>query len=451
MKNNRNPLYNAVHYALAAGVAGFAGVSSVALAQDEDTAELDRIEVTGSRIKRTDIEGASPIFVIQREEIERTGLTSVGDLLQDLPVAGSALNTTFNNGGNGETRLDLRNLGCNRLLVLVNGRRWVTGLAGCVDLNNVPVAVVKRIEVLKDGASSVYGSDAIAGVVNIITRDDFDGAQVNGQYGKYLSDSDGEIQAYDASLGATSDRASVYFNASYVKNDPVFAGDRRISQEPQYGTQNSFGSSGTPQGRLGFVNPATGTFASGWTTDPGCDVQGQGLSCFRAGDFSFGAPGAGADRFNFAPDNYLLTPQERTNIFTQGRYDLTDNVSVSMEAAYTNRRSEQLLAPTPLFLGLFGSGPAAGIGVGALNTQRFTGTAFALPASSWLLGRRMVEAGPRLFQQNVDSYRFAMGFDGSFEAGNRYWDWNLSYVYGRNDLNQVTEGLVNLLDRKSVV
>ncbi|MDX1569152.1 MAG: TonB-dependent receptor plug domain-containing protein, partial [Xanthomonadales bacterium] len=154
MSNKRNPLYSAVHCALAAGVASL-GASGIALAQDqdEDTAELDRIEVTGSRIKRADIESASPVFVIQREEIERTGLTSVGDLLQDLPIAGSALNTQFNNGGNGETRLDLRNLGTTRLLVLLNGRRFTSNLTGIVDLNNFPVAVVKRIEILKDGAS----------------------------------------------------------------------------------------------------------------------------------------------------------------------------------------------------------------------------------------------------------------------------------------------------------
>jgi iron complex outermembrane receptor protein len=132
MSNKRNPIYSGVHYALATGMAFGLGATGAAFAQDqdEDKAELDRIEVTGSRIKRADIESASPVFVIQREEIERTGLTTVGELLQDLPIAGSALNTQFNNGGNGETRVDLRNLGSQRLLVLLNGRRFVTGLSG---------------------------------------------------------------------------------------------------------------------------------------------------------------------------------------------------------------------------------------------------------------------------------------------------------------------------------
>ena len=325
---NHNQLYNGVRASLASGLLL---TSPVLLAQDqdEDTAELDRIEVTGSRIKRADIESASPVFVIQRDEIERTGLTSVGDLLQDLPIAGSALNTQFNNGGNGETRLDLRNLGSNRLLVLVNGRRMVTNLGGSVDLNNIPVAIIKRIEILKDGASAIYGSDAISGVVNIITRDDFEGMQANAYFGQFQSENDGEIQAYDFSIGTTSDRGSVFFSASYTKNEAVFAGDRAISAEPQFGTGTAFGSFGTPQGVIAASVVLGGATL---TTDPGADVETLGAAAFRPADVSSSAPGSGLDRFNFAPDNYLLTPQERTNIFTQGTYDVTDDVRLSAEA-----------------------------------------------------------------------------------------------------------------------
>lgn len=437
---NRNPLYDAVRYALAAGL-GLAGTSGAVFAQEEeDSAELDKIEVTGSRIKRTDIEGASPVFVIQREDIERTGLTSVGDLLQDLPVAGAALNTQFNNGGNGATYLNLRNLGSNRLLVLVNGRRWVTSLAGRVDLNDIPVAIVKRIEVLKDGASAIYGSDAIAGVVNIITRDDFEGAQANAYIGQY-DENDGEIQFYDFSIGTSSDRGSVFFNVSYAQQEDVFAGDRRISAEPQFGTGNAFGSSGTPQGRIGAG--ALGSFAL--VSDPGTNVTGPGglgAAAFRPGDFSFGAPGDGGDRFNFAPDNYLLTPYERTNVFVQGRYELTDTIAVSAEATYNQRKSDQLLAPTPLFLGLFGSGFASGVGVSAANP--FNPFGIDLLPSTWLLGRRMVEAGPRNFFQDVDNFRFGIGFEGSFQIGERYFDWDVNYVYGDRSRDDIAEGRVNV-------
>ncbi|MDX1570594.1 MAG: TonB-dependent receptor plug domain-containing protein, partial [Xanthomonadales bacterium] len=445
----RQSLARAIHYSLlasASAMLGLGATSVLAQDQDEDTAELDRIEVTGSRIKRADIESASPVFVIQREEIERTGLTSVGDLLQDLPIAGSALNTQFNNGGNGETRLDLRNLGTNRLLVLLNGRRFTSNLTGQVDLNNFPVAVVKRIEILKDGASSIYGSDAISGVVNIITRDDFEGLQANAYIGQFESENDGEIQAYDFSVGTTSDRGSVFFSASYVKNEAVFAGDRRISAEPQFGTGTAFGSSGPPQGRFGAA--VLGSFAL--TTDPGAQVcsgpNGQQPPCdpsaFRPGDYSFGAPGDGDDRFNFAPDNYLLTPQTRTNFFTQGTYDVTDDVRMAVEASYNRRESDQLLAPTPLFLGLFGSNLAANVGVGAQNP--FNPFGVDLLASSWLLGRRMIENGPRVFNQDVDSYRFGLGFEGSFELWDRYFDWDMNYVYGEIEREDTNFGLINV-------
>ena len=435
---------NTLHKAIRASLYGSA-VLGLALAapvqaqdqdQDSDTAELDRIEVTGSRIKRTDIESASPVFVIQRAEIERSGLTSIGDLLQDLPIAGAALNTNFNNGGNGETRLDLRNLGSNRLLVLLNGRRFVTGLSGRVDLNNIPTAVIKRIEILKDGASAIYGSDAISGVVNIITRDDFEGMQANAQFGQFEGENDGEIQAYDFSVGTTSDRGSVYFNASYVKAEPVWAGDRTIAAEPQFGTGNAFGSSGTPQGRFCIFNDDFGS--CGLTTAPGTDVAALGTGAFINGDFSFGAPGDGADRFNFAPSNYMLTPQERTNIFTQGTYDVTDDVRMSVEASFNNRLSSRLLAPTPLFIGLFGNSV---IGVAADNIYNPFGE---LPGSSWGVGRRMIEAGPRVFADDVDSYRFSLGFEGSFEVAERYFDWDVNYVYGEVTRNIITEGLLNL-------
>ena len=430
-------LYSGIRSAMAAGL--IATSASPVLAQDqEDSAELDRIEVTGSRIKRADIESASPVFVIQREEIERTGLTSVGDLLQDLPIAGAALNTQFNNGGNGATTLDLRNLGTNRLLVLLNGRRFVSGITGVVDLNNIPVAVIKRIEILKDGASAIYGSDAISGVVNIITRDDFEGMQANAYFGQFESENDGEIQSYDFSIGTTSDRGSVFFSASYVKNEDVFARDRAISAEPQFGTGNAFGSSGTPQGRIGAA--VLGSFTL--TTDPGADVANLGAAAFRPGDFSSGGPGDGADRFNFAPDNYLLTPQERTNIFTQGTYDVTDDIRMSVEASYNNRSSNQLLAPTPLFLGLFGSNLAANVGVGAQNP--FNPFGVDLNASSWLLGRRLIEAGPRIFNQEVDSYRFSAGLEGSFEAMDRYFDWDMNYTYGDIRRSDTNDGQINV-------
>src|SRR5688572_8261607 len=170
----------------AVSAAGFSGNASAQDASDDEApVTLDRVEVTGSRIKRVDIETSQPIFQLDREDILAQGLTSIGDVIQNLTANGSAQNSNVNNGGDGESNVDLRNLGPGRTLVLVNGRRWVggTGLGGAVDLNSIPTAAVGRIEVLKDGASVIYGSDAIAGVVNVILRDEFDGAEANAYFG----------------------------------------------------------------------------------------------------------------------------------------------------------------------------------------------------------------------------------------------------------------------------
>ena len=227
-----NELSKAVRLALTVGAASVAVVPAVYAQDDAET--LETITVVGSRIKRTDIETSQPVFVIERADLQRTGLTSVGDILQELTSNGATLNTTFNNGGNGETRVDLRNLGSNRTLVLVNGRRWVTTLDGAVDLNTIPVSVIERVEVLKDGASAIYGSDAIAGVINITTRDTYDGAEASAYLGEN-EEGDGRTQLYDFTIGATTERSNIVFNASYAKQDPIFAGDREISAVPLYG------------------------------------------------------------------------------------------------------------------------------------------------------------------------------------------------------------------------
>ena len=152
-------------------VALVAGAAMATSAQAQDATNLDRIEVTGSRIRSVDTETQQPVLVITRATIEHSGVTSVGQLLQNISANnGFSMNAQVNNGGDGSSGVNLRGLGASRTLVLVNGRRWVTALDSTVDLNTIPVAAVERVEVLKDGASSIYGSDAIGGVVNLITR-----------------------------------------------------------------------------------------------------------------------------------------------------------------------------------------------------------------------------------------------------------------------------------------
>jgi iron complex outermembrane receptor protein len=428
-------LAKSIRLAMAFGaVSALSATGAIAQEAADDAANNDKavekIQITGSRIRRADVEGANPVTVMDAFDIEKFGITSIGDVLQSIPSAGSAINTNNNNGGNGTTTINIRGIGSNRTLVLVNGKRWAPGLGGVVDLNNIPSSIIDRIEVLKDGASAIYGSDAVAGVVNIITRQNFEGVQASAYIGEY-DEGDGRKEQYDIGFGTSSDKGNIYMNVSYVKEEPTFAGDRDISSVPVFGTPEGFGgSSGTPFGR--FI----------WFDEDGA---------FRneAGD------GAGGltdwvepdSRFNFAPFNYLSTPQERTNIYTQARYELTDDVSVKATAFYGNRKSAQFLAPTPLFFGsAFGD---TGYVLAENNPFNPTGMELSTdggigsPGDLYLVGRRMFEAGLREFKQNVDQFQFNAGFEGTFEAGDNQFFWDVNYSYATIQQNSLTDGLLN--------
>ncbi len=439
MKNKRNPMYFAIQTALATGALLATG-AAFAQEEDEDKVELDRVVTTGTHIRATDLETAAPVFSIDREDIARTGLTNVGDLLRQIPAAGASLNLTDNNGGSGAIQVDLRNLGSNRVLVMVNGKRWATSIAGSADFTTIPVGVIERIDVLKDGASAIYGSDAIAGVINIITRSDYEGVEAKAYYGQ-TAEGDGDSQAFNVSMGTSSDRGSVFFDASYVKTDPIWAGDREISRDPTFGTGNSGGSSGTPQGRF-IIYDADGNWQNDSTTP--------GSNGFNEPNDPDLIPWSSETPFNFAPDNYLLTPQERTAIYIQGRYQLTDNISVSSEALYNRRESAQFLAPTPLFIGDWGGNYGAAdspIGVGGQNPYNPYGydltPGYSYSGGLWFLGRRMVEQGNRKFQQTNDTYYYNLGLEGFIDVGTG-WDWSVSYAFNQNDQLTVTEGLFNM-------
>jgi iron complex outermembrane receptor protein len=412
------------HSILAAIYGGTAFTAAPAIAQDQDAEQLETVTVIGSRIKRTDIETSQPVFVLERQDLQRTGLTSVGDILQDLATSGATLNTTFNNGGNGETRINLRNLGSNRTLVLVNGRRWVTGLGGQVDLNTIPVSVVERIEILKDGASAIYGSDAIAGVINITTRDNYDGAEASIYLGEN-EEGDGRTEAYDFTIGSSTDRASAVVNVSYVKQEPIFAGDREISAVPRFGfdgNNNIAGASGTtPFGLFQRAGGPTLTLIPG---RPGT----------AAGDFRPFNPNT--DGFNFAPDNYLLTPQERTSVYAQARYNITDSISFRTSLVYNERRSALLLAAIPFTFGTVGSGLGR-FNVSANNVYNPFG-ADIIRAQY----RNTVQL--RQFNQDVDTFYFSGGFDGSFDMFDRTFSWDVNYIYTDNERNDLNQGQFDL-------
>ena len=206
-----------------------------AIAQTTD-APLQRVEVTGSRIRQVDLETAQPVQVMTQEQIQKSGLITVGDILNQLSSAGTP---DFSRGGaltsnreNGGQYISLRNLGSNRLLVLVDGKRWTQTVDGYTDMSTIPSAMIDRIEVLKDGASSIYGSDAISGVVNIILKKRLEGGQLS-LYTGQNDKADGRGKDFSISYGANSEKTSLMFGFSHTEQGAVFARDRAITGTPK--------------------------------------------------------------------------------------------------------------------------------------------------------------------------------------------------------------------------
>jgi len=452
---------NLHHRPLAVAVSLCLLLAAPALASAQDaprsTTDLDRVEVTGSRIKRAEVEGQVPIQTLTRTEIERTGLTSIGEVLQQLTGSGSALNAKFNSSGNfgfppdgsgvgaGSAQVDLRHLGAKRVLVLVDGIRWVnessaSGVGAATDLNTIPLAIVERIEVLEDGASSLYGSDAIAGVVNIITRREFDGAQVTMNYGEYTK-GDGTQKGVDLAWGTSGDRYTLFLGASWTKQDPVYARDREQSRFPIPGTGLAFGSGGIPQGRFSFVDPNTGAkqdiVPNTGVSSPRYDGS---AGCTRSDDYHCFTS---ADRFNFAEYNMVLTPSERKGIFGQFRFDLTDDIQWYIKALGNRRESTNQAAPEPLFFGpdgATGNPLADNIVVSGLNPYNPFGFDLVASGNMSLIGRRPVEGGARVFEQEVNTQYFATGLVGQFQAADRSWFWDLNGMYSKNKAEQTNYG-----------
>jgi iron complex outermembrane recepter protein len=373
-------------------------------AQDAPAEQLGLIEVLGSHIRGVDLETRHPIMVIDRADIERTGLTSISDIVQLVVANGQTANRNINNGNNGEQLVDLRSLGFNRTLVLLNGSRFVSDIGGAVDLSGIPLALVERVEVLLDGASAIYGSDAIAGVINIVTRRDYDGGEFGAYFGKTSYD-DGERRAYDVTWGRKGNGWSAAVGVEYGRDDPIFAKDRTISSVPIFGLPaGATGSTSTPFSWL--LPHSSDDFLRLKDGAPGTSP-----SDFRTADFN-------ADRYNFAPQTYLQIPQERRAVFAQARYEFSPTLALVADALFNQRRSEQQLASSVIRTDATNTGSPDAIAIAADNVYN----PFGEPIDQAY--RRLVEAGPRLSKFNVDSTRVHVGLDGAFSQFDRDFIWS---------------------------
>src|SRR6185437_13861901 len=404
-----------------------------------DSGSLGEVTIIGSRIPRSSVETARPVVTLDAKQLAQTGLVNVGEILQHITSAGSAVSSKVDVGGNGGTNLDLRNLGTNRVLVLVNGKRWVTGLRGAVDLDQIPTSVIESVQVLKDGASSIYGSDAIAGVVNIITRKTFVGAEASGYIGEdnYGNTWDGPTKQYSAMLGFGNDRGNVTIDAQYQQNDEVHDCSRPISCVPYYGTP--VGSSFSPNGRYEFY-PPPGSSLYGDTAlcppkngKPYCDLTtipgtpGNSISNFK--------PFTAADQFNYAQLYDLVAPNQSTDLYVQGTYDLASWVTFHTTAMYNHHVNIESYSPVNLDIG--------GGGIGSLISATNPYNPFGFDLNSnvsapspgvgqlVLAGIRIIAGGYREFTQTNNTYYYNGGLDGKFDLFSKNFLWSLDFTYGQ--------------------
>ena len=445
-----------------------------AFAQDVQTTgdravELEAVQVLGSRIRRADAVESVPVQTVSSEDIAKSGLRTIGEILQELSVSGSALNTKFNSAGNfgfppdgggvgsGSTTVSLRNLGAKRTLVLVDGIRWInessaSGVSASVDLNTIPASAVERIELLTDGASSLYGSDAIAGVVNVVTKRSQEGMTVDAYGGDYKL-SGGTTKSASVTFGGKLDKLDMFFDLDYFKQQSISSAEWEQSSYPIPGTGVTFGSSAIPYTRTVFTPPDPSSSYGGLCPiDPAsgtssCDIVANGtapdgVQSFPSDFHAFSTE----DRFNFAPYNLLLTPSERKTIFTQLHYTLTPWATAYVKGLYQNRESVNQAAPEPIFIG-----PGAGtggladtVGVDASNPYNPFGVTLDPATNLALATRRPVEGGPRIFTQDVDTFYVSGGFQGSFGFMDRSYDWDVNAVNGRAKATQTVTGTYNI-------
>ena len=446
--------------------------------------QTETIEVTGSRIKNSDAASANPITVVSSEQINKTEATTVEQFLRKLPDIDftGGISQNDDNGGNGASNLGLRNLGPQRTLILVNGQRFVNtdsqGSATAVDLNNIPTSMIDRIEILRDGASSAYGADAVGGVINIITKQHFNGVEVGGGVGE-TSYGDGLRYNVYSTMGADVDRGNILINVSHDHQDQIMSGNRSwaVDEHNTAGIDSFDSVSGRVAGAQGVINPGQagavdgagtrffwyGAGAGGASTAP--VVAGSAANAALGHSIAGGAfaggqlppgdiviPGIPEVFFDYLPTEGLVSGLDRTQVNFTAHYDLAPNITATLEAFYTDRQSSEVLNPEPVgagtptpqfpsaflvpaFLssgaenpanpttaaygtanGIAGYNPGALFGTGNVNT----------PVA---LSTRRFENGSRIYTDDINTSRIRAGLEGTLLGK---YDWTVGYLYGKS-------------------
>ncbi len=424
-------------------VLGLALISSSAFAQDaakvadDENTNSETIVVTGSLIKNPNLVSAVPINVTSAEEISLKQSNVAEEVLREIPGVVASLGSAVNNGATGANYVDLRGLDYNRNIVLLDGNRLVPGgLRGAVDLNNIPLALISRVETQTGAAVTTYGADAITGVVNFITKKNFSGVDISVSERLNGKGGDGKFFRADLTVGGNfaDDRGNAVLSIGYQKSDPVYQGDRDFSIFNVDSYSGTAGGSGTtiparfsvPGLGNRVINPATGTLNAGFVP------------------------------FNFNPYNIFQTPFKRYNVFAQANYKITDSIEVYTRALFSRNSISTIIAPS----GVFASAvtipysnpylPAAARDTfctgNGLTAAQCSAAALATSPSdpnyktfTTVLRRRFTETGTRNseFVTNVFDYRLGLRGDLSDTI-----NWDVNGSYGESENIQTQTGYV---------
>lgn len=448
----KNRLTMAVSAAL--GMSAAAVLPGVANAQEEQLL-VEEVVVTGSRIQKTNLVTSSPVTQVDADEFRFQGTTRVEDLMKNLPQVYSNQNASQSNGATGTATLNLRNLGDERTLVLINGRRMPAGspLQGGVgaDINQIPAALIRRVEVLTGGASATYGSDAVAGVVNFIMMDDFEGIKLDYQFSQYQHDNDnsrlqrlvdeagfpfpdgsntdGDTQDISLIMGGNFDngRGNVTAYASYREIDPVLQSERDYSA-------------------CALNNDATGCFGSGTSAEGTFLTPGGGTYYVQGDQFV-----PGSTLYNYGPLNYYQRPDERYTAGAFGRYSINEHAEAYTELMFMDNQTNAQIAPSGSFFLDYGISPENPFLSDQQRDILFGDPSLLNPdgTAPVTIGRRNVEGGPRNQDLRHTTFRGVFGLRGDindtwrYDAYGMYSEVSMENTYN-NDLSNAK--LANAVD-----
>jgi outer membrane receptor protein involved in Fe transport len=450
--------------------------------------DVQEIVITGSRIASPTITSVSPVQVVSDVAIDQSGVSNIQELLLENPVFGTPTlartNSAFLTSGTGVATVDLRNLGTDRTLVLINGRRVVAGLPGSatVDLNVIPAQFIQRVDILTGGASSLYGSDAVAGVVNFIYKDNFEGVEANAQYNITERGDNRDYQA-NVTVGGNfgdEDRGNIMVHMGYTNQGGLLSRQRpntlvddldvffNLTGDPaDYGVAAEGRFSGLPPQGVITAGGCQFTFGPGNLLERGFSANGGTISGGQATACGV-APGTAlpARGFNRQFFRTIAVPVERYLFASRMRYDLSDSIRFIGEATYANTSSEREIEPFGFTsAGTTGAFPSGGVApIEARVPVAGTPGAFTIVRNPFVpdaifnaatdtngdglrdvgFSRRLLEFGSRSGSTTRDFYRFVVGFEGDIFGDKFHWD--ASYNFGRTIENQSGNGQVNTVN-----